>query len=111
MSVGKDNLPAAYFASPGLDRELPDPMENDGRAFLIAIGEHLPRLRDLRHEDQAFNDLSVGLFEGLDQEDPPFRVDFHLTVTQTGDLHGDGTVTGSLRDLVNDFLWKAVEHD
>src|ERR1039457_1462770 len=38
-----------------------------GRAFLVAVGEHFPRLRDLSHEDQAFNDLASGLREGLDQ--------------------------------------------
>src|ERR1022692_4301302 len=87
LGVGKDHLPVAYFAASRLDRELADSIENNGRAFLVAIGEHFPRLRDLRHEDQAFNDLAIGLREGLDQEDPPFRVDFHLAVAQTGNFH------------------------
>src|SRR5664280_1830473 len=111
LGVGKDHLPVAYFAASRLDRELADSLQNDGRAFLVAVGEHFPRLRDLRHEDQAFNDLPSGLGEGLDQEDPPFRVDFHLAVAQTGNFHGDGTATGTFRNLVNDLLWKAVEDD
>src|SRR5271166_2366833 len=111
LGFGKDQLPIAYFAASRLDRELPDSLQNNGRAFLVAIGEHFPRLRDLRHEDQAFNDLSICLREGLNKEDPPFRVDFHLAVAQTGNFHGDGTATGSLRDLVNDLLRKAVEDD
>src|SRR6516164_2250557 len=45
--VGKDHLPVAHFAASGLDWKLPDSLEHDGRAFLIAIGEHLPGLRDL----------------------------------------------------------------
>src|SRR5271169_2241823 len=45
---GKDHLPVAYFAASRLDRELPDSLQNDGRAFLVAIGEHFPCLRDLR---------------------------------------------------------------
>src|SRR5664280_3800710 len=111
LGVGKDHLPIAYFAASRLDRELADSLKNNWRAFLVAVGEHFPRLRDLRHEDQAFNDLPSGLGEGLDQEDPPFRVDFHLAVAQTGNFHGDGTATGTLRNLVNDLLWKAVEDD
>src|SRR5208337_918567 len=78
LGVGKDHLPVAYFAASRFDRELPDSLQNNGRAFRVAVGEHFPRLRDLRHEDQAFNDLAIGLREGLDQEDPTFRVDFHL---------------------------------
>src|SRR5664280_2057485 len=111
LGVGKDHLPVAYFAASRLDRELADSLQNDGRAFLVAVGEYFARLRDLRHEDQAFNDLSIGLCEGLNQEDPPFRVDFHRAVAQTGNFHGDGTATGSLRNLVNDLLRKAVEDD
>src|SRR5664280_2882664 len=111
LGVGKDHLPVAYFAASRLDRELPDSLQNDGRAFLVAVGEHFPRLRDLRHEDEAFNDLAVGLREGLNQKDSPFRVDFHLAVAQTGNFHGDRTATGSFRDLVNDLLRKAVEDD
>src|SRR5271166_6582134 len=111
LGVGKDHLPVAYFAASRLDRELPDSLQNNGRASLVAIGEHFSRLRDLRHEDQAFNDLAVGLGEGLNQEDPPFCVDFHLAVAQTGNFHGDRTATGSFRDLVNDLLRKAVEDD
>src|SRR5271165_4177812 len=111
LGVGKDHLPVAYFAASRLDRELPDSLQNNGRAVLVAVGEHFSRLRDLRHEDQAFNDLAIGLGEGLDQEDPPFRVDFHFAVTQTGNFHGDGTATGTFRNLVNDLLWKAVEND
>src|SRR5271166_3695216 len=111
LGVGKDHLPVAYFAASRLDRELSDSLQYNGRAFLVAVGEHFSRLRDLRHEDQAFNDLSVGLGEGLNQKDPPFRVDLHLAVAQTGNFHGDGTATGSLRDLVNDLLRKAVEDD
>src|SRR5271157_738560 len=111
LGVGKDHFPVAYFAASRLDRELPDSLQNHGRAFLVAVGEHFPRLRDLRHEDQAFNDLAIGLGEGLNQEDPPFRVDFHLAVAQTGNFHGDRTATGTLRNLVNDLLWKAVEHN
>src|SRR5271157_2456907 len=61
LGFGKDQLPVAYFAASRLDRELPDSLQNNGRAFLVAIGEHFPRLRDLRHEDQAFNDLATGL--------------------------------------------------
>src|SRR5208337_4441308 len=109
--VGKDHFPFAYFAASRLYRELPDSLQNNGRAFLVAIGEHFSRLRDLRHEDQAFNDLAIGLREGLDQEDPPFRVDFHLAIAQTGNFHGDRTATGTFRNLVNDLLWKAVEDD
>src|ERR1039457_814982 len=104
LGVGKDHLPIAYFAASRLDRELPDSLQNNGRALLVAVGEHFPRLRDLRHEYQAFNDLAIGLREGLNQKDPPFRVDFHLAVAQTGNFHGDGTATGSLRDLVDDLL-------
>src|SRR5271157_4838545 len=111
LGFGKDRLPVAYFAASRLDRELPDSLQNNWRAFLVAVGEHFPRLRDLRHEDQAFNDLAIGLGEGLNQEDSPFRVDFHFAVTQTGNFHGDWTATGSFRDLVNDFLRKAVEDD
>src|SRR5664280_2266900 len=111
LSVGKDHLPVAYLAASRLDRELPDSLKYNGRAFLVAVGEHFPRLRDLRHEDQAFNDLAIGLGEGLDQEDPPLRVDFHLAVAQAGNFHGDRTATGSLRDLVNDLLREAVEDD
>src|SRR5664280_1976416 len=96
LGVGKDHLPIAYFAASRLDRELADSLKNNGRAFLVAVGEHFPRLRDLRHEDQAFNDLASGLGEGLDQEDPPFRVDFHLAVAQTGNFHGDGTASQRL---------------
>src|SRR5208283_4626919 len=111
LGVGKDHLPVAYFAASRLDRELPDSLQNHGRAFLVAVGEHFPRLRDLRHEDQAFNDLAVGLGEGLNQKDPSLRVDFHFAVAQTGNFHGDGTATGALRNLVNDLLRKAVEND
>src|SRR5271165_4369413 len=111
LGVGKDHFPVAYFAASRLDRELPDSLQYNRRAFLVAVGEHFPCLRDLRHEDQAFNDLPVGLGEGLDQKDPPFRVDLHLAVAQTGNFHGDRTATGSLRNLVNDLLWKAVEDD
>src|SRR5271157_1619522 len=111
LGVGKDHLPVAYFAASRLDRELPHSLKNNGRVFLVAIGEHFPCLRDLSHEDQAFNDLAIGLGERLNQEDPPFRVDFHFAVAQTGNFHGDRTATGSLRDLVNDLLWKAVEDD
>src|SRR5271157_1342990 len=111
LGVGKDHLPVAHFAASRLDRELPDSLQNYGRAFVVAVGEHVSRLRDLCHEDQAFNDLAIGLGEGLNQEDPPLRVDFHLAVAQTGNFHGDRTATGSLRDLVNDLLWKAVEDD
>src|SRR5271166_1116444 len=111
LGVGKNHFPAPYFAASRLDRELSDSLQNNGRAFLVAIGEHFPRLRDLRHEDQAFNDLAIGLGKGLNQKDPPFRVDFHLAVAQTGNFHGDRTATGSLRDLVNDLLRKAVEDD
>src|SRR5271166_3434845 len=93
LGVGKDHLPVAYFAASRLDRELPDSLQNNGRAFLVAVGEHFPRLRDLRHED------------------PPFRVDFHFAVAQTGNFHGDRTATGTFRNLVNDLLWKAVEDD
>src|SRR5271166_977779 len=95
LGVGKDHLPVAYFAASRLDRELLDSLQYNGRAFLVAIGEHFPRLRDLRHEGQAFNDLAIGLREGLDQEDPPFRVDFHLAVTQTGNFHSDRTAMRS----------------
>src|SRR5664280_1894214 len=111
LGVGKDHLPVAYFAASRLDRELPDSLQNDGRAFLVAVGEHFPHRRDLCHEDQAFNDLASGLGERLNQEDPPFRVDFHLAVAQTGNFHGDRTATSSFRNLVNDLLWKAVEDD
>src|ERR1039458_4561161 len=68
LGVGKDHLPVAYFAAPRLDRELPDSLQNNGRALLVAVGEYFARLRDLRHEDQAFNDLAICLREGLDQE-------------------------------------------
>src|SRR5664279_500433 len=111
LGVGKDHLPVAYFAASRLDRELPDSLQYNGQAFLVAVGEHFPRLRDLRHEDQALNDLAIGLREGLNKEDPPFCVDFHLAVTQTGNFHGDRTATGTFRSLVNDLLWKAVEDD
>src|SRR5271165_2128862 len=111
LGVGKDHFPIAYFAASRLDRELPHSLKNNGRAFLVAVGEHFPRLRDLRHEDQAFNDLAIGLSEGLNQEDPPFRVDFHFAVAQTGNFHGDGKATGSLRNLIDDLLRKAVEND
>ena len=76
LGFGKDQLPVAYFAASRLDGELPDSLQDNGRAFLVAIGEHFPRLRDLSHEDQALNDLSIGLSEGLNQEDPAFRIDF-----------------------------------
>ena len=99
MGFGKGHLPVAYFAASRLDRELPDSLKNNGRAFLVAVGEHFPRFRDLRHEDQAFNDLAIGLGEGLNQKDPSLRIDFHFAVAQTGNFHGDGTATGSLRDL------------
>src|SRR5664280_2333883 len=111
LGVGKDHLPIAYFAASRLDRELADSLKNNWRAFLVAVGEHFPHRRDLCHEDQAFNDLAIGLREGLDQKDPPFRVDLHLAVAQAGNFHGDRTATGSLRNLVNDLLWKAVEDD
>src|SRR5215469_11278666 len=111
LGSGKDHLPVAYLAASRLDGELPDSLQNNGRAFLVAIGEHFARLRDLRYEDQAFNDLSIGLSERLNQEDPPFRIDFHFAVAQIGNFHGNQTATGSLRDLVDDLLGKAVEDD
>src|ERR1035438_1330431 len=58
LGVGKDHFPVAYFAASRLDRELADSLQHNGRAFLVAIGEHFARLRDLRHEDQAFHDRS-----------------------------------------------------
>src|SRR5271166_2821061 len=56
LGFGKDHLPVAYFAASRLDRELPDSLQHDGRAFLVAVGEHFSRLRDLCHEDQALDD-------------------------------------------------------
>jgi len=101
---GKTTFPSRSSPRPGFHREPPDALQHDGRAFRIAIGEHLPGLRDLRHEDQVFNDFAVGLRKGLHQEDSPFRIDFHVAVTKTGNLHRDRTATSTLRDLVHDFL-------
>src|SRR6516162_4229065 len=65
LSFGEDNLPIAYNAASRFDGKWPDPLQNDRRAFLVSVGEHFSRLRDLRHEDQAFHELAVGLGEGL----------------------------------------------
>jgi NADPH:quinone reductase-like Zn-dependent oxidoreductase len=51
LGVGKDHLPVAYRTASRRDRELPHSLQYDGRAFLVAIGEHFPRLRHLRNED------------------------------------------------------------
>ena len=66
LGVGKDHLPVACFAASSLDGELPDSLQDNRRALFVAVGEHFPRLRDLRHEDQAFHDLAIGLGKGLD---------------------------------------------
>src|SRR5271157_1060370 len=46
LGVGKNHFPVAYFAASRLDRELADSLQYNGRAFLVAVGEHFPRLRD-----------------------------------------------------------------
>jgi len=111
LSLGENNLPIAYLTASRFDGERPHPLQNDGRASLVAIGEHYSRLRDLRHEDESFQELPTGLRKGLDREDPFLSIDFHLTVAEIGNFYGDRPATGALRDLIDDLLREAIEHD
>jgi hypothetical protein len=69
LRVREEHLPVAYFTASRFDGERPHPLQNDRRAFLVAIAEHFSRLRDLRHEDESFQELAIDLREGLDQKD------------------------------------------
>jgi len=111
LGVWEDEFPVAYLTTSRFDGKWPDSLQNDGRAFLVAIAEHFSRRCNLRHENQAFQDLAIGLREGLDQEDPSLSVDFHLAVAQIGNFYRDRAATGTLRDLIDDLLREAVEHD
>src|SRR6266404_4356994 len=46
-----------------------------------------------------------------DQENPSIPVNFHFSVAEIWNLHGDRPTSGAFGDLVDDFLGKRVEHD
>src|SRR5215475_14238660 len=45
------------------------------------------------------------------QENPAIPINLHLAIAEIWNLHGDRPASGSLGNLVDDFLWKRVEHD
>ena len=69
------------------------------------------RFRDLGHEDKTFNELSSRLREGLDEKDSAVRINFHCAIAQIRNLYRDRTATGTLRNLIDDFLREAIEDD
>src|SRR2546427_375569 len=109
--LGENHHPVADHAPARLNRERPDPLDDDRLALATVVLEHFAFRADLQLKDLALLDLDVGAGAGIEQEDAAFRVDPHLAIAQLRDAHHNRTPPGSRDDLVDDLLRKRIEDD
>src|SRR3970040_1499137 len=101
----KLQLPVLHFRPPGFEL---DGMDSPSPAVIV---DQVAVPGYLHQEGFPLNDLSLAVVELIDEVDVAFLVDIDVPINQIWHRHGDRTATRALRDHVDKFLRKRVEHD
>src|SRR6266700_2892878 len=110
LCIREDDSPVFDFTPARLNGKWPDPMSDHRIPSAVPVQEDLPRLRDLRQENQGFVGPVVA-FDPVDEEDASFPINFDLAIAEFGDVHSYRPSPGARRDLVDHFLRESVKDD
>src|SRR6266852_5196520 len=101
----KLKLPVPHFRPPGLELHGINPLSS------AVIVDQVPVPRHLHEEGFPLDDLSLAVADLIDEVNVAVFVDVYVPVNQIRNRNGDRTASSALRDHVDEFLRKGIEHD
>src|SRR5207244_6869456 len=105
LGTKKLKLPVPHFRRPGLELHGMNPLSS------AVIVDQVPSPRPLHEEGFPLDDLSLAVADLIDEVNVAVFVDVYVPVNQIRNRNGDRTASSALRDHVDEFLRKGVEHD
>src|SRR5712692_1101346 len=105
LGTEKLKLPAPHFRPPGLELHGMNPLSS------AVIVDQVPSPRHLHEEGFPLDDLSLAVADLIDEVNVAVFVDVYVPVNQIRNRNGDRTASSALRDHVDEFLRKGIEHD
>src|SRR6266849_11201871 len=105
LGTVKLKLSVLHFHPPGLELHGMNPLSS------AVIVDQVPSPRHLHEEGFPLDDLSLAVADLIDEVNVAVFVDVYVPVNHIRNRNGDRTASSALRDHVDKFLRKGVEHD
>src|SRR5260370_2412965 len=104
LGTKKLKLPVPHFRPPGLELHGMNPLSS------AVIVNQVPSPRHLHEEGFPLDDLSLAVADLIDEVNVAVFVDIYVPVNQIRNRNGDRTASSALRDHLDEFLRKGIEH-